>query len=74
MMIQTNNYILIVFLGVIIDSKLIFNEHYVVQKNSKYKWFVFKLTHFPVNILKRIYYYLAYPYLFNCIEAGGICN
>ena len=62
------------FLGVILDDKLTFKDHisHVTSKISKVSGILFKLKHsFPLEIIRKLYLTLLYPYLNYCILAWG---
>ena len=63
------------FSGVLIDSRLSFNEHvrYIKKKISKTHGIFYRLKFLPQNVLLILYYSLLYPYLYYGIESWGTC-
>ena len=62
------------FLGLFVDSGLTFKNHisYICNKLSKTIGILHKIKHFvPTNIMKKLYYSLAYPYFTYCNAVWG---
>ena len=61
------------FLGVTLDSKLTFDKHLqcIKSKISRSIGILWKVNYLPVEILKKSYYTLVYPYLLYCLMAWG---